>query len=222
MNGDAWPGHQRHVFDQQREHALAFQRTGSGVVPDAREVARQVDDSLARRLVELSLILVLLAFVLLLQGVEFAQALVPIGLERIGHQAVVRIHLGVAATGQLGLVARALQLRLAPRGGLLDALRDLVLHGQRDLDCRRRHGLQQQRANRRVDRRTVDRLARSAGSAHDLFVAAVVRPQLSTERLVVHPHARTALAAQHATLQQAVALAGHPAPLARREAQVLT
>ena len=115
-------------------------------------------------------VVVLLAFVLALQGVELAQAFVPVGLQRVGHQSVVRIDLGVAAARQLGFVAGTLQLCLPPRGSLLDALRDLLLHGQRHLDGRRRHRLEQQGTDGLIDRHTVDPQARLAGLAHDLLV----------------------------------------------------
>lgn len=143
MHRDAGPGHQRHVLDQQGQHALALQRAGPAVVPHAGEVAGHVCDALASRRIELGLLVVLLALVLTLQVVELAQALVPVGFQCIGHQPVVRIHLGVAAARQLGFVACTLELHLPPRGGLLDALGDLVLHGQRDLDGRRRDRLLQ-------------------------------------------------------------------------------
>lgn len=77
--------------------------------------------------------------VLALECIEVAQPCVPVGVQRVGDQAVVRIDLQVAPAGQFGLIAGALQLRAARRRGLLDTLGDLLLHGKR---CRR-HRLQQ-------------------------------------------------------------------------------
>lgn len=93
----------------------------------------------------------MLTLVFALQGIELTQPLIPLGFQRIGYQPVVGIDFHVAAPGELGLVAAALQLRLSQGGGLLDALRDLVLHGQSHFDSRRRHRLQQQCADRGID-----------------------------------------------------------------------
>ncbi len=142
-----------------------------------------------------------------LKRIELAQPLVPFGLQRVGYQPVVGVDLGVATTGQFGLVAGALKLRLSQCGGLLDALRDLLLNGQRDLDSRGRDRLEQQGADGLIDGDALDPQARLLGMAHQLLVATVVRLQLSAQELVVHAHARAAVPAQHSTLEQGIALA---------------
>ncbi|CAD6562347.1 hypothetical protein LMG28727_07718 [Paraburkholderia kirstenboschensis] len=57
-----------------------------------------------------------------------------------------------------------------------------------------------------------------AGFSHDSFVAHAVGLQPPMQWLVMDPHARTAAATQHASLQQRAAVARHATAQARREA----
>ena len=74
---------------------------------------------------------------------ERAQLGVPVRLERICHQAVVRIDTEVASLSKLRFIPGALHL-LAPHPvHLLGAGLELVLHGQSDLQRKRADGLHQ-------------------------------------------------------------------------------
>jgi hypothetical protein len=78
------------------------------IVPHTREVPRELDNALARGLIQQRLVGLLLVLLVSLQGIELAQSLVPLGLQRVGHQPVVGIYLGIAASGQLGFIAGTL------------------------------------------------------------------------------------------------------------------
>ena len=94
-----------------------------------------------------------LALVVLLGLGERAQLRVPVGLQRVGHQPVGRVDLHVALAGVVGLVLRSLDLPVAQAIGLVEAGCDLLLDGERHLERHRRDGLDQQRADGRIDLR---------------------------------------------------------------------
>ena len=60
--------------------------------------------------------------------------MVPVGLERVGDQAVGRIDVPVALPRRVGLVLRPLDLELAEAIDLVESDLDLLLDGQRDVD----------------------------------------------------------------------------------------
>src|ERR1700722_9226690 len=108
---------------------------------------------------------------LVLQSFQSSQRIVPIGLERIGHEAMLGIALEKAPALQLRLVACALALLLAQAVGLLYAAGDLVLDRQRDLDRGGCDGAQQQLADCGVDIATANRLTGLSRTTHALFGA---------------------------------------------------
>ncbi|ESZ12168.1 hypothetical protein [Mesorhizobium sp. L48C026A00] len=97
MDVDLLVDEQRDVFDEKAEHALAFDGTGALVVPDARKIGGQRPDALLRGLVQQRAVGLVLALVLALERVDVAQPRVPVGFQRVGDQAVVRIDLQVAS-----------------------------------------------------------------------------------------------------------------------------
>ncbi|MCK7529050.1 MAG: hypothetical protein MZV64_71590 [Ignavibacteriales bacterium] len=66
----------------------------------------------------------------LLGRLQGAQLIVPIGLQGIGHQAMVGIDPQIAPPGQLGLVTRPLHLVVAQRIGFIPASLKLLLDCQ--------------------------------------------------------------------------------------------
>ena len=75
-----------------------------------------------------------LALVVLLQGFESSELFVPIRLQGIGDETILRVALDEAPTLELRLVARPFQLLLTQLIGFLDTPADLVLDGESDLD----------------------------------------------------------------------------------------
>lgn len=104
---------ERHVLDQQPKHPLALDSAGSWVIPHAREVPREFENAFAGRLVHQRLVGLLLTLMVALQSIELTQPIVPLSFQRVGHQPVVGIDLGVAAPCQFGLISGALKLCLA-------------------------------------------------------------------------------------------------------------
>ena len=87
---------QRHVLDQQPQHAFALTRRRVDVVPELGEIRAQGKELLAFVLVEDELLAVALLLVALPRVLEPAQLLIPIRLQRVGHQSVVRVDSQVA------------------------------------------------------------------------------------------------------------------------------
>jgi hypothetical protein len=95
--------------------------------------------------------------------------------------------------------------------GLPNALRNLLLHGQRHLDRRGGDRLEQQGTDRLVDGHALDPQAWLALSKpHQSLVATVVGLHLSAQEFIVHSHARAAAPAQHSPLEQGIPLARSP------------
>ena len=66
VDGDRLALGQRHIFDEQRQHAFAVPGVGMRIMPHAREIAGEGQDTRAGLLVEQTLIGLVLALVLLL------------------------------------------------------------------------------------------------------------------------------------------------------------
>ena len=120
VNQDLVGSLQRHVLDQQPQHAFALARRRVDVVPELGEVRAQGKEFLAFVLVEDELLALALLLVALPRVLEPAQLLIPVRLQRVGHQSMVRIDPQVAAPGQLGLVLRALDRLVAKLVGALE------------------------------------------------------------------------------------------------------
>src|SRR4051812_5333155 len=109
-------------------------------------------------------------------------------------------------------IAHAFQLLLTQPVGFLDASADLVLDSKGDLDRSRCHGTQQHFVDRGVHFTPANRLARLSCATDDFLRADVVRYQSISELwilLIARAHPAGASAANHVTLQERRALAGH-------------
>ncbi len=121
------------VVEQQPGDALAFLLGGGGIGPHGGEVAGEGADA--------GLVLVGQGgvrcgagpLVVVLGGIEGAEGIVPVGLQRVGDQPVVGVDGQVAAAGELGVVAGAFDLGAAQLVGLVGAGFQLGLDGERDL-----------------------------------------------------------------------------------------
>lgn len=68
---------------------------------------------------------------------EGAEGVVPVGLERVGDEPVVGVDGEVAAAGELGALAGALDVALSEPVGLVGARFELGLDAERDLERER-------------------------------------------------------------------------------------
>jgi transposase len=147
------------VLDKEPEHPLALPHRRLRIAPELREVGGEREDLGALLGVNDLPIGDALPLVVLLRGGERAQALVPLGFQRVRHETVVRIDLHVTAAGEIRVVPGALNLFGAQAIGLVDATCELVLDGQRHLERDRSHRRDEQVADRFIDARARDILA---------------------------------------------------------------
>ena len=71
---------------------------------------------------------------------EGPELVVPVGLERIGDQAVGGIDMPIALARELGLVLGPVDLEAAQAIGLVEPCLDLLLDGEGDVEGQRGHG----------------------------------------------------------------------------------
>ena len=129
------------VLDQEREHALALALRRSRVAPRRGEVRGEGEDALALVRVNDEPIGGTLALVIRLRLGEGPQPGIPVDFQRIGDEPIGGVDLKVPVARAVGLVLRPLDLPVAQAIGLLEARGDLLLHGQRELECHRRDRL---------------------------------------------------------------------------------
>ena len=128
-DGVAGAGH-GDVGEQQPGDALAFPGWGGGVVPDAGQVGDQLPDPGLLFLGELPGLLLAGFVVGGLGVVEGAQGGVPVGFEGFGDEPVGGVDGEVAALGEVGVVAGALDVRGAQGVGFGGAVLELGGDGQ--------------------------------------------------------------------------------------------
>ena len=97
------------ILDDVREQSLAFAIRCGRVRPEAVEIRRHRDEPLANRVIEDDLIVVSRTFPFVSCLGQRTEFLVPVGLERIGHEAITRIDHHVPALRQRGVELRALR-----------------------------------------------------------------------------------------------------------------
>ena len=166
---------ERDVLDQQAGDALAFSR-GCGLVgPQFREVGGELADLGFARFGEVGVSGGGLAVVFVLGGLQRAQRVVPVGFEGVGDEPVVGVDGEVSATGELGVVAGSVDVGAAELIGLGGAAFELGLDGERDVERERSDGLEQQIADRTVDRVSGEMQADRAAALDVVVGAAVVR-----------------------------------------------
>ena len=101
------------VFYEEADHAFAFPLGGACVVPQRREVGSEGHDPSALFVGEAGPVGVSCLFVVVLGGGELSQRFVPVGLEGVGHQAVVGIDGHVAPPCGVGVVSGPFDLAVA-------------------------------------------------------------------------------------------------------------
>jgi hypothetical protein len=101
------PFHERDVLDDQPEHAFPLTVRCGRLAPELGDIVRQGEDAGSLFVAEDHAVGLLLLSVAVLRLVEEAQLVIPVGLERIGDQAVVGINAHEALTCKIDLVLRA-------------------------------------------------------------------------------------------------------------------
>ena len=131
-----------------------------------------------------------------------AQRVVPVGLERVGDEPVVRVDGEVSAARELGVLAGTLDVGASELVGLVGAGFELGLDGECDLERERGDGLEQQLRDRLIDAVAGDREAAAAASL-DRFADALIVGKIDAAAVVIadgHPFA--AASADDHSLQQ--------------------
>src|SRR5262249_9380319 len=183
------------------------------VAPDGGEVDGQREDTCAVLGVGGDAIGGALTLVLGLRLGEGTQLAVPVGFQRLGDEAIGRVHLHVPVPRVVGLVLRPLDLATPYAIGLVQARLDLTLHGQRQLERLRRHGVDQQLADGGIDLRAEDALTQGLGVAPAAARADVIRHELTAAPgAVADLHPAAAQPADDAALQQGRPFAGRALP----------
>ena len=137
-----------------------------------------------------------------------AQPLIPVRFQCIGHQAIIGIDLEEAALGKIRFVARTLYVLSSQPVRFLVAVREFLLHSERDFVGQRRHCRDDDVADCRVECAAIHRLTQTAFASLQRAPAAPVgRYALIVMRMVADRHAFTAGSADHKSLQQCRALA---------------
>ena len=171
------------VGEQQPGDALAFAGGGGGVVPDRGQVGGQLADPGFLRVGELPGVVLAGLVVGVLCFAEGAQRGVPVGFEGVGDEPVGGVDGEVAAAGQVGVVAGALDVGGAQGVGLGGAVLEFGGDGEGGFDGQRGEGVDEQLPDLLVESGAGDGLADPAGVfdavalAHvggDLLVAALV------------------------------------------------
>jgi hypothetical protein len=133
---------ERDIFDQQPQHALALACRRPRIVPHPREVGDQGLNPLAVVTAELMPIGLRHARVFVLERREPGEFLIPLLLERIGDEPMLRTHEHELALGKLGFFASTLDLRPMQAIDLSLAPAELIEDLQRHIERRWRHGLE--------------------------------------------------------------------------------
>ena len=131
---------------------------------------------------------------------------IPFCFEGVGDEPVVRIDLHVASPGKFSVIAGSLDVLAAQGVGLGGAFLQFALNREGDLQSHRRHQLDQQRADRRIDDFAGHRLANLSSPADGVFFADVRHNGLTVFLAVANAHSLTTDAAQDAALEQAGSL----------------
>ena len=113
MGGDLVGLDQGNIFDQQAHHSFPFPVGCSRIAPQRREVGGQRQDLRSALFIESRPVSFALLFVPFLSLGQGPQLVVPIRLQCVGNEPIVRIHLHVSSLGEVRLVPGALNLLVA-------------------------------------------------------------------------------------------------------------
>src|SRR5487761_238325 len=181
---------ERHVLDQQAQHALFVLHLRAGIPPEAWEVAGESHQLRALSIVDDIHIGRGCFLVRFLCGGDRPQLRVPFRFEHVSYQTVVGIDLEEATLRELRFVFRPLHVLPAKPVGLFLTACEFLLHAQRHFDRERRHRLDEDIADRRIECAAVYRLAQTDLASVRWATAAPIGRYLGVAmRMITHRHA---------------------------------
>jgi hypothetical protein len=151
MHGDELALSQSHILDQKTHHALSLAVRCPGVLPQSRKITRESQHTRTHLFINEKAICLSGPLVFLLTSGQFPKLAIPFALERIGNEAVIRVHLHVSPASQPCLIAGTFHVLATKPVGIFDARLDLLSHRQGHLQGKGRHKLEQERSYRFVD-----------------------------------------------------------------------
>ena len=203
---------QGNVLDKQPQHPLAVARRRARVMPDARQVGDQRRHALLhlgshRRERGLAC-----TGVRLFGRSQSLQRLVPVPFEAVGHEPILAPHEKKLPLRQLGILPKPGNLRPLGAVDLGGPGSQLVEHLDRDVERRRGDGFEHKVADRAVDRRARQALARRLRPLNPPALTAIERLRVTVRHDVADSHAAAAPTADDEPLQQGYAFAWRAAP----------
>jgi hypothetical protein len=206
MNGDFVALDQGDVEDEQAQDALSFAHVDARVVPNPGELLSQLQDMAAHLSIERGRFFLSAPSIILHDVGMQPKLLIPICLEGVGDEPVVRIDLHKASPRKLSVIAGSLDMLAAQGVGLGGAFLQFALNREGDLQSHRRHQLDQQCADRGIDDFARHRLANLSSLADGVLFADVSHDRLTVFQAVANAHSLSTDAAQDAALKQARSL----------------
>ena len=189
---------------------LRSRMRGGGVVPDGGQVGDELGDPVLLGVGELPGVLLAGLVVGGLGVAQGAQRGVPVGFEGVGDEPVGGVDGEVAAAGQVGVVAGALDVGGAQRVGLGGAVLEFGGDLEGGLDGQRGEGGDEQLADVLVEGVAGDGGADRAGVLDAVALAEVGGQVFPAAGVVADGHPPAAAAADDDALQQGGAFAGRP------------
>ena len=150
---------------------------------------RQSHDTATLLFADDATILLALLLILLLSGVQGPQFVIPVGLERIGDQAVGRVDVQVASLREIGLIPSTLHLLLAQMVHLLPSGLNLLLDLERDFQREGSDRVEQKLADRLVDLLPQEPLADLNDMVGAGALTHILRSELGLALVVTDGHA---------------------------------
>ena len=147
------------IFDDVGEQPLAFAVGCIWIGPDGLEIASHCREASADGPIDNQPILLPALLPRFLGLSQTTQLVVPLAFESIGDQAIARVHHHEATLGQIRRLLRTLHGSAAKPVSFLVSCLGLPSDLKSQFDCSGSHLLSNERANRRVNGRSINRLA---------------------------------------------------------------
>jgi len=212
LGDDLVRAQQGDVLDEEADHPLAFALRRRRIRPQAPEVGREREDPGSLGRIDERAIALAGPLVRLLRVGERAELRVPVGLEGVRDEAVVRIDPQVPALGELGLIAGPLDLHSAERIGLGGSGGELGLDLERRAERQRADRLDEQVADRPVDRCADDPGTAGLRMLDRLALALILGDRSATHHRIADAHPLPAAATDHQALEERGTLSGWTRP----------
>ena len=97
---------ERHVVDDQSQHALALTVRRGGIPPEAGDIVRQCQNAGPLFVVEARTVGVVLLSIAFLRFIQEAQFVIPVRFQRVGDQSIVGIDPHESVTREIDVVLR--------------------------------------------------------------------------------------------------------------------